>query len=245
MTHEPGASRLEFDLHQGWSRGLRICFEDAASSAVFNPKLALHVEQHHGDEIHPLTEADLTKPSPIAKADGILALGDFFKSSKRPLLIKTADCIPLFLVDRETHAVAAIHAGWRGLARGIHTKLFRQGLLDPKTTWAWVGPSMSGEGFEVREDMWQQFAPHARKGVETLGRDPLRDERFFSRESETQTRLFHAWTFLEEELKALGVMLVYNVETNTFSENAYNSYRRSSRKGEKLTGHNYSWCRFF
>jgi copper oxidase (laccase) domain-containing protein len=198
--------RLEFDLHQGWSRGLRLTFENASSSSGFNTKVALHVDQHHGDEIHSITESDLSKISPIARADGMLIQGDFYKSCKRPLLIKTADCIPLFLVDRESQALAAIHAGWRGLAKGIHTKLFRQGHMNPKTTWAWVGPSMSGEGFEVREDMWSQLPPQSQ-----------RDESIFSAGQNSDARIFHAWRFLEEELKSLGVVLVYNVEINTFA----------------------------
>ena len=33
--------------------------------------------------------------------------------------VKTADCIPILMVDGRTHAVAAVHAGWRGTAKNI------------------------------------------------------------------------------------------------------------------------------
>src|SRR2546426_12403431 len=35
------------------------------------------------------------------------------------LAIQTADCVPLLLADTRTGAVAAAHAGWRGLAAGV------------------------------------------------------------------------------------------------------------------------------
>jgi YfiH family protein len=225
---------LEFDLHQGWTKGLRFGFENAETSAKFNPKLALHVEQTHSDRIHALSDADFAKASPIAKADGILVLGDSYKSCKRPLMIKTADCAPLIFVDKQSQSLALVHAGWRGLAQGIHTRLFRERHMDPKSTWIWIGPCMSGDGFEVREDMWSNFE-----------RSVQRDPRVFAPTANPETRIFHSWTFLEDEFNALGVNMVYNVEVNTFADESFHSYRRSTHRGEKLAGHNYSWCRFF
>ena len=36
--------------------------------------------------------------------------------------VSTADCIPLLYYDTEHHALAAVHAGWRGTLAGIATK---------------------------------------------------------------------------------------------------------------------------
>lgn len=39
------------------------------------------------------------------------------------LAIKTADCIPLLLYDTASATIAAVHAGWRGLYKGIVSKV--------------------------------------------------------------------------------------------------------------------------
>lgn len=46
--------------------------------------------------------------------------------SKKPccLGIRTADCLPIFIYDKKAKAVAAIHAGWRGLLKGVIKEAF-------------------------------------------------------------------------------------------------------------------------
>jgi copper oxidase (laccase) domain-containing protein len=48
------------------------------------------------------------------KADGMM-------TDERQIVlgIQTADCVPVLVADRETGAVAAFHAGWRGTVQGI------------------------------------------------------------------------------------------------------------------------------
>ncbi len=224
--------RMEFDLQKGWSKGLRICFEDAISSDAFNLKIALHVEQVHGCDIYEVGPDDLSKISPLAKADGLLVQGSFFRNFKRPLLIKTADCIPLILIDREAEAIAILHAGWRGLSKGIHTKLIEQGHFTPQKTWAWIGPSLSGRHFEVREDMWSQFKE-------------ADDSSIFEHTPDEAIRLFHPWALLQKSYEELGLEVIYNPEVNTYSNEAFYSHRRSLHKKEQRKGSNYTWLRFY
>lgn len=224
--------RYEFDLHQGWTKGLRICFEDAPSSDAFNLKVALHVEQVHGNDIHFVSHDDYKKVSPIAKADGLFVSGDAFKNQKRPILIKTADCIPLILVDRESESLALIHAGWRGLQQGIHTRLIDEGHFNPEKTWAWIGPSLSGRHFEVREDMWSQFEDHDNPNI-------------FERTDNSAIRRFHPWELLQKTYESYGLEVIYQTEENTYENTAFYSHRRSTHKGEERKGSNYTWVRFF
>lgn len=74
-----------------------------------------------------------------------------------PLLtvgIVTADCVPVLVAESSGARVAAIHAGWRGLAAGVVTaaitELLRRGA-SPGELVAVVGPCVGGCCYEVDE----------------------------------------------------------------------------------------------
>jgi len=72
------------------------------------------------------------------------------------LAVLSADCLPVIISDTQGSAVAAIHAGWRGLAAGILENalaLFDQHL----PLHAWLGPAIGPQAFEVGEDVRQAF----------------------------------------------------------------------------------------
>ena len=71
--------RIEIDLAQGWSKGIRIAFENIESGKLLKAENFLHVEQVHGNHIHELGVMDLNKSSPLTKADGILVRGDLIE----------------------------------------------------------------------------------------------------------------------------------------------------------------------
>jgi len=226
------SERLEFPLAQGWTKGLVLCFEDKISSLQFDWTSAANVQQVHGKDIVECTSLQQLGEQPFATADGIFARGEFFKSSQIKLVVKTADCMPLIMVDRQSECVVAIHAGWRGLVAGIHRVPFEKKLLDPKFTWVWCGPSLNGKNFEVGEDMWSQFLP-----------EYTANEKFFSKHSDPAKRYFHSWNFIEHDLRLQGVDMVYNVEVDTFEGRSFASHRRSLQNGEKRLS-NLSWVGF-
>ncbi|MDD8026989.1 MAG: peptidoglycan editing factor PgeF [Acidobacteriota bacterium] len=73
------------------------------------------------------------------------------------LVIKTADCLPLFLVDEERRAIAAVHAGWRGTAIGIAAAavaaLRERFDSRPGDLWAAMGPCIGPGCYEVGRDV--------------------------------------------------------------------------------------------
>lgn len=75
--------------------------------------------------------------------------------------VRTADCVPILLADVRSGAVAAVHAGWRGIVAGILPRTVQAlrassgsgaGLL------AAIGPHIRVEAFEVGDDVAQQLA---------------------------------------------------------------------------------------
>ena len=79
-----------------------------------------------------------------APADGIVA-----RASGIVCAVLTADCMPVLLCDRDATVVAAVHAGWRGVAAGIVEAGVRAAGSPPERLVAWLGPAIGVERYEV------------------------------------------------------------------------------------------------
>ena len=77
------------------------------------------------------------------------------------LVIYTADCVPLYFVDEEHHAIGLAHAGWRGTAAGMARvmteRMEKEFGTDPKKLKAAIGPSICKDCFEVDEPVAAEF----------------------------------------------------------------------------------------
>jgi YfiH family protein len=72
-------------------------------------------------------------------------------------VVQTADCLPLLLADGDGTCVAAVHAGWRGLAAGVIEAAVNSMPIAPSRLLAWLGPAISQEHFEVGDEVRQAF----------------------------------------------------------------------------------------
>lgn len=75
--------------------------------------------------------------------------------------VSTADCIPVLLYDDVHHAVAAVHAGWRGTVSSIVRKtvermeeVYHTDVNDVKAV---IGPGISLDAFEVGDEVYDAF----------------------------------------------------------------------------------------
>jgi YfiH family protein len=78
------------------------------------------------------------------------------------LSIRTADCIPILLADERLHAVAAVHAGWKGTAQNIAlaaVETMRHGFGSRcEDLTAAIGPGICEKCYEVGPEVATQFA---------------------------------------------------------------------------------------
>ncbi len=71
------------------------------------------------------------------------------------LLLRFADCVPLYLADPETGAVGLGHAGWRGTAGRLAGRLVESMVsrhrTDPTRLRAGLGPGIAGHHYAVSD----------------------------------------------------------------------------------------------
>jgi len=133
------------------------------------PEPALGVEQVHQARI--LVPGDDPQGTGGAGCDGLATA-----ERGLALAVRTADCVPLLLADREGRAAAALHAGWRGTLEGIAAAGVR--LLEsrfgvpPGCVLAALGPAIGACCFEVGVDVAQRFAGRFGQGVVLRDRGP-------------------------------------------------------------------------
>ena len=105
-------------------------------------------EQVHGDSV-----AYIDKVSDTA----IVADAAITREKNIALSIMTADCLPILLADKNGNEIAAIHAGWRPLAKNIIKKTINQMQTPTDELIAWLGPCIGRQSFEVGTEVRQEF----------------------------------------------------------------------------------------
>ena len=169
------------------------------------------------DQTHSTAVARLCAPTDeVVDADGSIT------SEKEVVCcIMTADCLPILLTDIEGSQVAAVHAGWRGLANGIVENAVKQ--FD-KPVVAWLGPAIGANAFEVGEDVFDAFFSH----------DPIAEMAFHCKGDGKY--LADMSLLATQRLKAAGVKNVADSGLCTYSDpKRFYSYRRQGVTGRQAT----------
>lgn len=161
-------------------------------------------------------------PNTVPEADGSIT-----SLSHRACAVLTADCLPVLICDKQAQCVAAVHAGWRGLAAGILSAAVQAFAYPVEELSVYLGPAISQLHFEVGEELVDAFTKAAReRGFEkTLASD------FVLPQASNKFKL-DLYAVARAELEALGVMAIYGGEYCTYAQKEqFYSYRR-----DKITG---------
>ena len=136
----------------------QVDFSDIEKRKEFVESLSL---DHNGlvmlDQVH-------SNQVKMVKKSGILDSTDGVISNKKDIVlsVQVADCIPLFLVDRETGYFGLIHSGWRGTAAEIGIKAisqFQKTGSHTENILALMGPSINQCCYEIGPEVSNRFDP--------------------------------------------------------------------------------------
>jgi len=147
---------LNFSASQGDSiENVRNNFVILGENLGINPERIATCKQVHGDRIKILDSIDA--PPPVA--DALISVRpDIFPA------VKTADCVPILLLDPPNQISAAIHAGWRSTVLHITRKVLQVLMTEfgtnPKDVLAALGPGIGPCCYEVDEVVIDPIRKH-------------------------------------------------------------------------------------
>ena len=173
------------------------------------------------------------------------------------LAIMTADCVPIVIYDPNSQQVAAIHAGWQGLANGVvfetYNELINFQSLNSNSSsergeaqplQAWIGACITQPCYEVSYDVVDKLL----LGCEKMG---MKTEDVRSKIVAELEEANKAWLDLPRlaqlQLKQLGIAVeqstILGEESKaspalacSYQDSSYYSYRRKTHLGEANTG---------
>jgi YfiH family protein len=138
--------------------------------------------------------------------------------------IRTADCLPILVVDAKRRSVGAIHAGWRGTAREIAVKtlgeMAHQFGTSPADIWVAIGPGIGPCCFEVGPEVAVQFQRYLPE------RADFNHQRHLDL-AEINRRQFLAAGVPANQIKVSGLCTKCRAD-------AFHSYRREKEKAGRM-----------
>lgn len=88
--------------------------------------------------------------------------------------VRTADCVPILLLDQKQRAVSTVHAGWRGTAAQIVSQAIRSLQAEfrsqPDDIFAAIGPCIRQCCYEVGPEVGERFSESYRAPSKCAGK---------------------------------------------------------------------------
>tara|TARA_S200000501_G_scaffold376167_1_gene430264 strand:- start:1846 stop:2607 length:762 start_codon:yes stop_codon:yes gene_type:complete len=145
--------------------------------------------------------------------------------------VLTADCAPILIYDKKIKMISAIHAGWKGAYNDIVKKVliyFKKKGSNVSDINAVIGPSISTESYEVKEDFVKKFLFKDKKNI-----------KFFTKKN--LKTYFSLNAYIKYEIRKLGIKNIEIIKKDTFNpKNNFFSARKSIQNKVNDYGRNIS-----
>jgi len=103
-------------------------------------------------QVHGTDVVDAASAAPGTPADA-----SFSRKKNAVCAVMAADCMPVLLADEKGEAVAAAHAGWRGLSAGVIEATVAAMGVPAQRLLAWLGPAIGPKAYEVGAEVREAF----------------------------------------------------------------------------------------
>ncbi len=183
-----------------------------ANRALLTQKLRLPSEPVWLKQVHGIQVLTAKPVHRYCVADGV-----FSTQYGQVCIVLTADCLPILFSDRAGTCVAAVHAGWRGLAAGILEKTLN---VLPQDILVWLGPAIGPQAFEVGDEVRETFIDFLPQAAEAF--TPNRKGHW----------LANLYLIAYQRLAHQGITTVFGGDFCTYTDTKrFYSYRRNQITG--------------
>lgn len=162
----------------------------------------------------PVPERNSMAPVPTPTADASIS-----RNKARVCAVLTADCLPVFISNREGSEVAVAHAGWRGLHAGVIRNTVVAMRSAAEELLVALGPAIGPASFEVGQEVYDAFTAKSTVNADAFS---ATDEDHY---------LCDLYALARHELAELGIVEVYGGSDDSYRDARFYSYRRQPQTG--------------
>ncbi len=185
------------------------------NKAINSPACEVLDERQRARDAAGCTPVHLYSPSVDPLADA-----SYTDEANVVLAVLSADCLPILMCNKSGTELAAVHAGWRGLAAGVIENTLSKFKSARDDILIWLGPAAGSTDYEV--------------GLEV--RDAFVKRHAFANSQFTPTRDNHwhcdLYGLAKQRLQISGVHAIYGGGLSTISDQTrFYSHRRDQRSG--------------
>ena len=126
----------------------------------FDINKSIFMHQVHKDNIVKIDESNIHlfggREKLVEDTDALIT-----NLKNTPLIVQTADCVPIILYCDESKSMAAIHSGWRGTVQNITAKTIslmkKEYNANTSKMYAYIGPYIAQKDYDVGDEVAVHF----------------------------------------------------------------------------------------